>query len=301
MDASENSCDVTMALAPSGASSQVAFAKRVAVQLNRVARKFGFEIRRFAPPARQDFDNWMYYGQLLQTGWERARAGAADPFELQFVDYALRRHRLSKSQIFQDLLVLLVLREKRGGFFVEFGATNGISLSNTYLLEAAYAWRGILAEPARIWHRALRDNRRAVIDTRCVWARTGKMLHFNEALASELSTIDRYSDRDSHRQDRAGHRYAVETVSLNDLLRAHDAPRKIDYLSIDTEGSELAILEAFDFAAYDIGVMTVEHNYATPDRERIAALLAPRGFRQVLGDYSLFDDWYVQERLLAAP
>src|SRR6056297_216441 len=59
----------------------------------------------------------------------------------------------SKSQLRQDLFVLSELGFKQHGFFVEFGATNGIDLSNTYLMEARFGWNGILAEPARLWHR----------------------------------------------------------------------------------------------------------------------------------------------------
>ena len=70
----------------------------------------------------------------------------------------------SKSQLRQDLFVLSRLNFKRGGYYVEFGATNGIDLNNTYLLETEFGWDGILAEPAVCWHRDLKLNRKAAIE-----------------------------------------------------------------------------------------------------------------------------------------
>ena len=47
-----------------------------------------------------------------------------------------------------------------------------------------------------------------------------------------------------------GAKYKVETISLNDMLELHNAPLIIDYLSIDTEGSEYEILSCLDFELY---------------------------------------------------
>ena len=90
--------------------------------------------------------------------------------------------------------------------------------------------------------------------------------------------------------------YEVNTVSLIDLLKMYDAPRFVEYLSIDTEGSEYDILSAFDWESYRFGLISVEHNF-TNNRERIERLLTANGYRRILTDLSKFDDWYVAEGL----
>jgi hypothetical protein len=77
-----------------------------------------------------------------------------------------------------------------------------------------------------------------------------------------------------------------------DLLRKFNAPNKIDYLSIDTEGSEFDILEAFDFNDYQFSVITCEHNH-TPSREKIFDLLTHNGYSRKFEQLSYWDDWYV--------
>jgi FkbM family methyltransferase len=199
----------------------------------------------------------------------------------------------SKSQLRQDLFVLVESGFKTGGYFVEFGATNGFDLSNTYLLEKEFQWTGILAEPARTWHEALKSNRTATVESRCVWVRTGEKLEFREVAGAEYSTLSQFQSSDMHKNIRsAGRNYEVETVSLTDLLIEKGAPALIDYLSIDTEGSELDILEAHDFSKFKFRVITCEHNF-TPARQKIFDLLARNGYVRILEEVSLFDDWYV--------
>ena len=199
----------------------------------------------------------------------------------------------STAQNRQDLFVLSQLNFKRGGFFVEFGATNGIDHSNTHLLEKEFAWTGILAEPAICWHRALQRNRSVAIDTECVWKESSRTVPFYETDTSDLSTIDIYRDDDLHIHKRAcGIRYDVPTISLQDLLIKHNAPALVDYLSIDTEGSELDILNCFDFERYKFRVITCEHNF-TSARDKIFSLLSQNGYERILEGVSKQDDWYV--------
>ncbi|MBV9062267.1 MAG: FkbM family methyltransferase, partial [Alphaproteobacteria bacterium] len=158
---------------------------------------------------------------------------------------------------------------------------------------------GILAEPGQCWHATLAANRSCVIDRRCVWSKSGETVRFNQTAIPELSTIDKFSFSDLHKAERkGGARYDVTTVSLMDLLAEHNAPPHIDYLSIDTEGSEFEILENFDFGRYDVQVITCEHNY-TPTRKRVHTLLSAKGYVRKFETVSEFDDWYVKGSSLA--
>jgi len=86
----------------------------------------------------------------------------------------------------------------------------------------------------------------------------------------------------------AGHVTTLTTISLDNFLTKLGAPRQIDYLSIDTEGSEFEILQAFPFGQWDIHLLTVEHNF-TSCRSDIKILLEQQGYECTENQW---DDWY---------
>ena len=202
---------------------------------------------------------------------------------------------LSKAQLIQDLIVSYFFKGK--GYFVEFGASDGIIVSNTFYLEKELLWRGILAEPSRKWEDALRLNRGCHIETACVYDLSRTQILFNETEDGLLSTISDYSDSDMHANLRKqGFQYLVNTISLEDLLKKFDAPKYIEFLSVDTEGSEWEILRHFDFDSYKFGAIFVEHNYG-PNRMKIADLLSINGYKQILSQFSRWDDWFISSEL----
>lgn len=213
--------------------------------------------------------------------------------QLAFTKFCFNNVAWSHGQFMQDLWVAYELKGQRGGYFVEFGGTNGVKFSNTYALETRLGWNGVVAEPARVWYPDIRNNRRCAVDDRCVWTVSGEQITFNQPVIAAHSTIDAYSDSDMHGHTRVdGQRYEVETVSLNDLLAHWQAPPVIDYLSIDTEGSELDILKAFNFEAHRIRLISVEHNH-TPQRQALYDFLTDKGYRRKFEKLSSVDDWYV--------
>ncbi len=261
----------------------------VASTIKSAARKLGFEIIRAS--TMKELARDAHVGKDIERLLKVLKALHGDhgyPPEL------IRNLRYSTSQFRQDLFALAETNYRRNGYFVEFGAADGLSGSNTYLLEKAFGWTGILAEPARVWHDALRRNRAANIETRCVWSRSDVNLSFDEFDYAELSVVSGMNADDALRRDRAtAARYDVATISLNDLLAKYKAPKVIDFLSIDTEGSEFDILKSFDFARHQFNVIVCEHNFAA-QRESIATLLARQGYVRKHQDLSAVDDWYVR-------
>jgi FkbM family methyltransferase len=196
------------------------------------------------------------------------------------------------SQLGQDILAAHLFGNK--GYFVEFGAADAENISNTHLLEKKYGWRGILAEPNPVFHESLKS-RECHVDHRCVYNKTGNIVTFASVNdMKELSTIADYieSDRWSDVRKRNS-TFDVETISLDDLLDYYSAPQTIEYVSIDTEGSEFDILSAYSFSR-DIKLFTIEHNY-TDQRDSIYSLMISRGYVRILEGLSHWDDWYIKE------
>lgn len=204
----------------------------------------------------------------------------------------LQQVRKTESQFYQDIIALLLTQGRSDGWFVEFGACDGMRISNTYTLEKSFGWQGIVAEPGRSWHSALKENRSCHIDTRCVYSHSGLKIPFYEAAENDQS-----SNIASHQNIERSDTYDVETISLSDLLEQYQAPSHIDFMSVDTEGTEFEILSTFPFDKYTFGLICVEH-HLPEEEERMKALMQKFGYKQILRSISEFDGWYVNSDLL---
>lgn len=208
-------------------------------------------------------------------------------------NYFLKSH----GQVYQDLIMQMYLGWKTNGYFVEFGATDGYDISNTYLLEKEFGWTGILAEPARYWHDKLPANRSCNIDFSCVWPRSNEKVLFNEGnVRPDASTAEMYMDYTTDIELFRGgtkERYEVDSISLNDLLAKYNAPKDIDYISLDTEGNEIEILTSFNFNQYKVKFFSIEHNEKEVNRQRIYDLMITKGYDRVMQRLSHWDDFYV--------
>jgi FkbM family methyltransferase len=190
------------------------------------------------------------------------------------------------SQDGQDQFVFERLNRKRGGVFFEVGAFDGVTFSNTCALERRFGWTGIAVEPSPTACALLRINRSCIVVNACVAASPGcvRYLHIEGAAAMLSGIVSHYDARHLERIERemqagGGERREIDIPchTIDDLAHDNDASR-IDYLSVDTEGGELEILESVDFTRLDVNLITVENNYGDP---RLRKVLGRSGFRLI--------------------
>ena len=215
-----------------------------------------------------------------------------------FFNYLLVNIHLSSSQRFQDLFVGWMLN-KRNGIFIEFGACDGINISNTYYLEKYMDWTGILLEPAKSWHNEIKINRpNCIIDFRCVSNKSDDQVDFYENKEPALSSLNNnFFSKNS---------YKVKTISLNDvvveyvekLLKKSYEVNSIDFISIDTEGSEYEILKNFDLNKYAPKIIIVEHNFDSIKSKQLKELMESHNYLNVFPELTAYDYFFVLKDVL---
>jgi FkbM family methyltransferase len=186
------------------------------------------------------------------------------------------------SQIGQDRFLLEnFFRGKRGGVFVDVGAYDGEKFSNTLFYERSMGWTGLCIEPLPSAFAKLTATRRAIAENVCVADFEGeadfleaddKGPHEKMFSGMPVHFDPRHVRRLEYTTAKATRR--VKVTRLSSLLEKHGLTH-IDYLSLDTEGSELAILSELDFRRFDISVLTVEDNW---EDKRLTALMAEKGY-----------------------
>ena len=183
------------------------------------------------------------------------------------------------SQGGQDIYVTRILKEKRDGYFVEIGANNGYIMSNTYLLEKNYGWKGICIEATPYKITELTNNRpNSICISNAIHSESNLELDFTINMFDILNVITEYAEIGVDFLTQSGEIIKVVTRSLTDILNDNNAPENIDYLSIDTNGSEFKVLEGIDFTKYKFNVITVKNSLIEERQNRIKEILTSNGY-----------------------
>jgi FkbM family methyltransferase len=170
---------------------------------------------------------------------------------------------------------------------VDVGSADGEEMSNTKLLDDM-GWKGICIDPFP----KNMGGRTCQVFRQPVFSESGKRVKFRAA--GYLGGIE--EDLNRHK-DEIAKAPMVEfvTATLDEILAQAHAPKYIDYMNLDVEGAEYDVLRGISLDQYQIGSLTVEHNYEMDKREAIHKLLAAKGYVRVRSWE--VDDWYVHPSL----
>jgi FkbM family methyltransferase len=158
-----------------------------------------------------------------------------------------------------------------GGTFVDIGAHDGVTFSNTYFFEKKRGWNGVCVEPIPEMFAKLKESRNAVAINACISNKKGKQkfLQVTGAGNAEMFSgiLEKYDKRHLERvkkeiKERKGKSkiITVPTLLISEILAEQNITH-VDYFNIDTEGGELEILKTIDFSACQIDCFTVEDLY----------------------------------------
>lgn len=198
----------------------------------------------------------------------------------------------SSGQLLQDTAVQLLLNNKKSGYFVEVGVGSGVRISNTYMLETKFGWDGLLVEPNRDSHLSIKENRKAQLVKEAAYKIDDQTLLFEAMADGEYSG---FADLRTNNRDDVSATYEVKTATLSTILKNHNAPHNIDYLSIDTEGSELAVIEGMDFDAWNVQTLSIEHNYDMDKKNACEAILEKHGYQEMFKGLFEYDAIYMKK------
>ncbi len=204
------------------------------------------------------------------------------------------------SQFGQDEFVWNYLNKKKSGIYIDVGAHDGINISNSKFFEDQ-GWFGLCIEPIKKIFDRLDLNRKKTICINGAVSDIDGEVTFTEIegpiemLSGIKSEYDpRHIDRiNSEIKTHGGQiteikvkSFRLETLIDRTMGWSVDTPSvdvvapsvvKIDYLSIDTEGSELKVLKGIDFDKASFEIIGVEDNYE--DDKRIVNFLKEKGYK----------------------
>jgi FkbM family methyltransferase len=180
----------------------------------------------------------------------------------------------------------------RDGFYVELGAADGIGFSNTLYFELHKGWRGILVEPSPnnfLQCLANRSGRNHIFCNACTsFAYPHKFVEMVYAhyMSAAIGLESDVSNPELHAQSGARYlatnterifKYGAIARPLNQLLIEANAPKLIDFLSLDVEGAEIEVLKGIDHNNYKFKLLCIE----TRSPERLTKYLMQYGYQYI--------------------
>jgi FkbM family methyltransferase len=165
----------------------------------------------------------------------------------------IKQQQIKKSGLFfhsqqgEDTIILknFINKPCNDGFFVELGAMDGLTYSNTHFFEKKLGFKGLLIEPTENFHQLITNRPSCINVQNAVGYNDGEKVEFigEGAVAGMTSTMSENFRNHWHQKSKI---YEVTTKRMGTILKENNV-KYIDLFSIDVEGGELVVLETMDW------------------------------------------------------
>ena len=164
------------------------------------------------------------------------------------------------------------------GFFLEIGCWDGELISQTAWLEREKGWRGLCVDPFPVNFR----RRKCQVIQKAISGHSGTRefvkVGKDRRYGGDVSYFSGFRDSVKAHWDLISQHcdyqiIQVPTITIAELYQEYQLPKYIEFLSVDTEGSELEIFESIDFSTWSFGLIVFEHNEDQDVKRRIGELL----------------------------
>lgn len=163
---------------------------------------------------------------------------------------------ISYSQNFEDIMLWRALKNIKHGFYIDVGANDPVEFSVTKAFYDA-GWNGINIEPMEQYYNLLVAQRER--DINLPIAISDKKGNFNifEIKDTGLSTLDEQIAEQQEKSGRIIEKKVIKTDTLNNICKEY-VHREINFLKIDVEGFEIAVLKSLDLQKYRPWIILIE-------------------------------------------
>lgn len=209
----------------------------------------------------------------------------------------LHRHPKTYSQLGADLVAYALHNGKKDGFYVDIGANDGVSISNTLLFENL-GWQGFCVEASPKTYEALRKNRKCDCYNLAVFSKNvGKMRLATTSVGAldslEICNEDWHKERMLRESGEEIQYVEVQSATFDEIMANYPDITHIDFMSMDIEGGEFEALQGIDFDKYTFSLMAIEHANVTEAIEKITALLESKGYKLLF--FNAWDFFFVPD------
>jgi len=220
----------------------------------------------------------------------------------------------SRSQHHEDVFMVEQLYNNTvplKGFYIEAGGHDGVSISNTYLFEKLYNWKGMMVEASPVLFPKLKLNRGNENNilyhgALCDVNEQNKILHWADADA--VSGIYEFMDEGFKRVFHSAlvknpllvdSLPVIKCLDLMSLLLTNNISH-VDFFSLDVEGAEMTVLKNIDFKKIKFDIIAVESYADQPDNPKqneIIMFLKSRNFYHLWGqkNYGWGSAWFINK------